>query len=84
MPAPHAEHAVAPAPDDVPLPHVAHGVEELKSWSSIPVAHAWHVLRWNVPPVALPGPHSVHSVAPLVREKRAGGHAVQASVELAL
>ena len=62
---------------------MAHGVEGLESWSNVPAAHASHVLRWAAPPVSLPGPHSVHSVAPLVREKRAGGHAVQASVELA-
>ena len=87
VPASHAEHAVAPAPDDVPLPHVAHGVEESESWSSMPAAHARHVLRWAAPPVSLPAPHGLHatmSAAPLMIEKRAGGHAVQASVDLAL
>ena len=87
VPAPHSEHTVRPAADDPPLPHVMHGVEEFASWSERPVAHATHVLRWAAPPVSFPAPHGLHAsmcAAPLMIEKRAGGHAVQASVELAL
>ena len=42
VPAAHLVHAVAPASDEAPAPHSAHGVEELASWSTVPAAHGVH------------------------------------------
>ena len=40
----HTLHAVELASENVPAPHIVHGVEELVSWSIVPAAHGVHAV----------------------------------------